>query len=1026
MPSDYQAIRVDNMQRYGTDIGRIGPMLLANRYDDRTHFIFELLQNAEDALAKRGEQEGQRAVEFSLSPDSLTVTHFGKPFDEDDVRGICGIGESTKGLTSIGRFGIGFKSVYAFTESPEIHSGSEHFAIDSYVWPRTITRSDLPPAGTTIRLPFRNNDSTAATEILAGLQRLGPRTLLFLSEIEEISWSSIAAGSSGLYMRSKPESLGGAARKVMVVGQNKATDDVEEEWIIFSRSVFNAGENVGRVELAFALEDSGDGAGLSVRRIADSALVVFFPTVLATNLGFLVQGPYRTTPSRDNVPVNDPWNQHLVQETSVLLVDALRELRQLGLLNVSVLRSMPLDAARFQDGSRFAPLFSAVRNALTTEPLLPRYNIGYVAAEGARLARTQDLRDLIGPGQLADLFQSNHELVWLSEDITADRTPDLHEYLIEKLNVDEVTPEWLLPRLTLTFLEAQPDEWIERLYAFLDGQRALLPRLRRLPLVRLEDGSHVVAYNGDHPQAFLPAGNRTGFPTVRRSVCRLEEASAFLKSLGLSHPDPVDDVIANVLPKYDQNHVDVPDPDHRSDVERVLAAFATDSTSQHDRLVSALRKVRFVRSVDAGDGSAQFIRPVDVYQATQRMKDLFASVSGVPIVDDSKDYLRGQRIRDLLVAAGSQLYLAPSDVESPLTREEKARLRREAGTEEISAELAVRDHTLRGLEPLLATIASLADGALDRAALLWEALCDVGDRRGVGAFQGEYRWRWFIERNAVFDAYFVGLLNETAWIPDEHGVLQRPRDVIFESTGWEANPFLLTKIRFKSPIIDELAREAGIDPGVLGLLAQYGLTSVEQLTSQLRRAGLIDVEGGAASTPGAEVPKSVEPNEPADSNYSGSPKTRPRTNSGGQRRFISYLAVSPNEEERDPDSLTQQGRMALEEKAIKLILEQEPGLKRTPPNNPGFDLTELGPDGQQLKWVEVKAMTGTLQERPVGISHTQFKCAQEHGQAYWIYVVENAESSERGCHSPGSIGQSSPQSLGHPGHDRVGLVSGRS
>ena len=30
------------------------------------------------------------------------------------------------------------------------------------------------------------------------------------------------------------------------------------------------------------------------------------------------------------------------------------------------------------------------------------------------------------------------------------------------------------------------------------------------------------------------------------------------------------------------------------------------------------------------------------------------------------------------------------------------------------------------------------------------------------------------------------------------------------------------------------------------------------------------------------------------------------------------------------------------------------------------------------------------------------------------------------CHSPGSIGQSSPQSLGHPGHDRVGLVSGRS
>ena len=179
MTSNYEAIRADNERRYGTDIGRIGPMLLANRYDDRTHFIFEVLQNAEDALAKRGQWEGKRAVEFSLTPKALGVTHFGKPFDEDDVRGICGIGESTKGLTSIGRFGIGFKSVYAFTDSPEIHSGTEHFAIDSFVWPRAVTGDHLPPEQTVIRLPFRSNDSTAVTQILAGLQRLGPRTLLF-------------------------------------------------------------------------------------------------------------------------------------------------------------------------------------------------------------------------------------------------------------------------------------------------------------------------------------------------------------------------------------------------------------------------------------------------------------------------------------------------------------------------------------------------------------------------------------------------------------------------------------------------------------------------------------------------------------------------------------------------------------------------------------------------------------------------------------------------------------------------------
>ena len=115
MPADYDLIRADNKRKYGEEISRIGRMLLANRYDDPTHFIFEILQNAEDALKKRDKKDGQRAVEFSLSDDALTISHFGKPFDEQDVLGVCGIGESTKSYTDIGRFGIGFKSVYAFT-----------------------------------------------------------------------------------------------------------------------------------------------------------------------------------------------------------------------------------------------------------------------------------------------------------------------------------------------------------------------------------------------------------------------------------------------------------------------------------------------------------------------------------------------------------------------------------------------------------------------------------------------------------------------------------------------------------------------------------------------------------------------------------------------------------------------------------------------------------------------------------------------------------------------------------------------
>src|SRR3954469_18371778 len=96
MAFDYKVIRRENERRYGTDIGRIGPMLLADRYDDRTHFIFELLQNAEDALGRRGSAVGPRSVTFTLTPGRLCLSHFGRPFDEADVRGVCGIAESTK------------------------------------------------------------------------------------------------------------------------------------------------------------------------------------------------------------------------------------------------------------------------------------------------------------------------------------------------------------------------------------------------------------------------------------------------------------------------------------------------------------------------------------------------------------------------------------------------------------------------------------------------------------------------------------------------------------------------------------------------------------------------------------------------------------------------------------------------------------------------------------------------------------------------------------------------------------------
>jgi hypothetical protein len=86
--------------------------------------------------------------------------------------------------------------------------------------------------------------------------------------------------------------------------------------------------------------------------------------------------------------------------------------------------------------------------------------------------------------------------------------------------------------------------------------------------------------------------------------------------------------------------------------------------------------------------------------------------------------------------------------------------------------------------------------------------------------------------------------------------------------------------------------------------------------------------------------------------------------------------------------------MALEEKAIELILSREPEWRRTPTHNPGFDLYQGNEQSAAARWCEVKAMTRRLADRPVGLSYTQFEWAREHGEAYWLYVVECAGTDE--------------------------------
>lgn len=1028
MASDYRAISDQHWQDYGTKIDRWAPRFLANQYDDRTHFIFELLQNAEDALRKRG-RKGSGTVAFALSPEGLRVSHFGKPFEEPNVRAICSIGESTKeeDLTAIGKFGIGFKSVYSLTSRPEVHSGDENFAIESFVHPVAIEPLQCALGETVFWLPFKDEAGGIAEEIRDALTNLPATTLLFLTHVSAISWT-FADGASGSLSRVSKK-LGNQVKQTTLRRTADGVKSPVERWLVCSRPVFHGVTEVGAAELAFLLAEGGDS--FVVKPVTDSRLVAFFPTIVPAKLGFVIQAPFQTTPSRDNIPGKEPWNQHLVRELAQLLGDSLVRLRDFGALSLELLSALPLNRSEFPSGSMLAPLYDATFGAIRSKPLLPTADGKWVTAQNALIARGDELRKLLRPKQFREMFGTSSSSKWLTEDLSRVRFQQLRTYLVNVHDVDEITPQDCIPKLNAAFLEAQSDAWIGELFQFLLTQSAIMkePTFRSRPWARLEDGSHKPAFVGNQPQVFLPMRDReSGFPTVRRSMLRNKAVQDFYSGIGLHEPDAVDDVTAHVLPKYGTDRVEASLEDYESDINRIVAASKTDSSRQQSKLVAACREKKIVLAVN-GVGQRYWVQPPNVYLATEKLKALFDGVSSVRLVDDSLPYLKGEAMRSLLRSCGAADFLETTSV-SDLSSIDRASLRGRSG---CTGGESVEDRNIRGLDDLLSLVGSLPSEEADaRCGMLWDALSRLVREAGEGVLYGTYRWKYYGMNSASFHARFIRKLRESRWIPTGDGKRVKPTDTVFERIpgGWTENAALQKALGFKPPVMEILAKEMGVEAEMLNLLLKRGIKTKAQLEEFLTEEpeadeqsdddaqetstgdGVSDESVAASGSGASESSSRVGAGSGAgsrsqtggtasggtgSSSGTSSSSSSPSKNShAGRTEFFSYLKTHPVEVEEDEfsDSETHEQRMRVEAVAIDHILTLESDLQRTPPGNKGFDLFSTDEDGHTNRWIEVKAMVGTLANHPVGMSKAQFEMALEKGYRYWLYIVENATSDE--------------------------------
>jgi hypothetical protein len=769
---------VDSSRKNGFEDGI--QQLLTELYPDNAHFIYELLQNAEDS--------GAQVVRFTLTPDEIEFEHNGdRLFDLTDVESITSLGKSNKrnDPTNIGKFGVGFKAVFAYTSSPEIHSGRFHFRIHDLLVPETVPSIIMNDKETRFLFPFNHFTKQAVKaveEIERGLRELNDNTLLFLSHIHTIEYL-FPDGSLGFLKRIEHD--GG---RIEICAQQPDGLDFHSHWLRYQKDVNVIDEKGGlkscRIAIAFCLiEDDAQkrSADWKIIPVDNAQVSIFFPATKELSLlKFHIHAPFASTVARDSVRDCEA-NRQLRDSIANLIVESLVDIRNRGMLSMSFLAVLPnqLDGL----SSFYEPIREAIVRFFKKEALTP-------TKSGSHASSTSIFR---GPAKIAEVL-SDDDLSLLtnySPPLWAANPPQQNQRedrFLESLNIDSWGWKELASRFSSRndeerkivndWILAKDDAWLMRFYALLgeayETNNASLD-VHELFIVRVttEQGDqHVVP-----DKAFFPpeegACSSTNIHFVKPSVyssgrsdAQKRLAEVFLRHIGVR---PFDEkaIIALRLTLYPKPPGKV-EIDHYDDLMEFLAFWKKNPTDAY-----LFKEKAFLLGVSA-DGKLLWSKPeelcidipfqktglaelIDIHKKPVLWNGYIGKLDEVQ-VEDFTDFIKAVGVMHTISIISAPI------ISNPKYCELLQDLRDGAKKTEYSIEL---DYSIDLIESYL-VVRSIA-----ASRLIWQAVIRyVGD-----ATRAQYRPNRTFPTTREADSQLVHHLKSVAWIPDKSGEFHKPQDI---------------------------------------------------------------------------------------------------------------------------------------------------------------------------------------------------------------------------------------------------------
>ena len=389
-------------------------------FPSTAHFIIEFIQNADDA--------GSHNFKLSASDELILVTNDGKTFTREDVESICNSASSNKSPEyNLGYLGVGFKSCFKISTSPQIRSGIYSFRFDKdtigdlglpYELMPIWVDDELNDGETEFKLPLIDDEkikSIIADQLNS--EAISGKLILFLKNLEEIH---IIANIANENLEKTIKKISSPVneddytiyRTEEVINSKKSFN----EWAVFRKTyevpekISNDAltkqfkrEGIKKREILIALElDEHDQIVLG-RGSIHFGVYSFLPLRdLTTTFRFIIQGDFLTNPGRSDIHREAAWNSWIADCVYDLIVSTCVPAvlkNDLWKYNVGKIFHVDTSANEVINKRIIEPL----QNYINNEPVFFDINDNLVSSKEA-IEISKDVTNLLGLNLVSELY----------------------------------------------------------------------------------------------------------------------------------------------------------------------------------------------------------------------------------------------------------------------------------------------------------------------------------------------------------------------------------------------------------------------------------------------------------------------------------------------------------------------------------------------------------------------------------------------------------------------------------------------